>query len=52
MLKDRRKRRERPLTKIIMSKDGGSGGMPFNKKLLLQGGGELILNDEGEGKAL
>jgi hypothetical protein len=25
-----------------MSKDGGSGGMPFNKKLLLQGGGELI----------
>ena len=36
---------------FIMSKDGGRGGKPFNKKLLLQGGGgELIFNDGGEGK--
>ena len=34
-----------------MSKDGGRGGKPFNKKLLLQGGGgELIFNDGGEGR--
>ena len=33
-----------------MSKDGGSGGMPFNKKLLWQEGGELIFN-EGRGES-
>ena len=35
-----------------MSKDGESGEMPFNKKLLLQGEGGLIFDDGGEGKAL
>ena len=36
---------------VIMSKDGGRGEKPFNKKLLIQGGGgELIIKDGGEGK--